>query len=86
MDKQQAAELQRAQKKMQSLRPMHLVRFFGEVKQEFKRIDWPKGDSLKGSAKSVLGWMLLAGFVTYGVDLLLERFVSVLEALARQLS
>ena len=49
-----------------------LVRFFGETKQEVRRISWPTHQELRTSTKVVLSAMLLSGFVLYGVDLVLQ--------------
>lgn len=57
-------------------------RFFGEVKQEFWRISWTTPQELRTSTKVVLGGMLLAGFVIYGVDLVLQGTLSLLNSLS----
>jgi preprotein translocase SecE subunit len=57
-------------------------RFVGEVKQEFWRISWTTPQELRTSTKVVLGGMLLAGFVIYGVDLVLQGALSLLNSLS----
>ncbi len=57
-------------------------RFLGEVKQEFWRINWTTPQELRTSTKVVLGGMLLAGFVIYGVDLILQGMLSLLNTLS----
>ena len=57
-------------------------RFLGEVKQEFWRINWTNPQELRTSTKVVLGGMLLAGFVIYGVDLILQGMLSLLNTLS----
>ncbi|MFZ4099632.1 MAG: preprotein translocase subunit SecE [Chlamydiia bacterium] len=63
-------------------RALDAVRFFGEVKQEAQRVDWPNPPELRTSTKVVLSAMLLAGFVIYGVDLILQGAMHSLNALS----
>ena len=58
------------------------VRFFGSVKSEFWQISWTNPQELRSSTKVVLGGMLLAGFLIYGVDLVLQGAVSLLNSLS----
>jgi preprotein translocase SecE subunit len=58
------------------------VQFFGSVKQEFWRISWTTVPELRRSTKVVLGGMLLAGFLIYGVDLVLRGAISLLNSLS----
>lgn len=64
------------------IRAVEAIRFFGEVKREVRRIDWPGSQELRSSTKVVVGAMLLAGFVTYGVDLILQGAIHSLNALS----
>jgi preprotein translocase SecE subunit len=59
------------------------VKFFGEVKQEMRRISWTSGKELRASTKIVLIALLVSGFATYAVDLILQGGIASLNAIAR---
>jgi preprotein translocase subunit SecE len=55
--------------------------FVGEVKAEFKRINWPSADELKVYTKIVVAMTFLLGMGIYFMDVIIQSIVGGLTAL-----
>ncbi|MCH9608935.1 MAG: Protein translocase subunit SecE [Chlamydiales bacterium] len=49
-----------------------LVKFFGDVKQELKRVDWTSKDELRAYTKIVVACIFSFGLSIYFVDLIIR--------------
>ncbi len=61
----------------------NIVRFFGEVKQELKRINWTSPEELRIYTKMVVGTTFVMGLSIYVWDLIIQNFLSGLHLLFR---
>jgi preprotein translocase subunit SecE len=51
------------------------VRFFGELKEEVRRIQWTTKEELKSHTKIVVAAVFLVGISVYGIDLVCQYTV-----------
>lgn len=57
--------------------------FFGDVKQEFKKIDWTTKTELITYTKVVFGAIFIGGFALYFMDLIVHAALWAMGALVR---
>ncbi|NGX61639.1 MAG: Protein translocase subunit SecE [Chlamydiae bacterium] len=50
--------------------------FFGEVKQELKKVDWTSKEELKNTTKIVLAGIFVFGMFVYFIDLVIRAVLS----------
>ncbi len=60
-----------------------LVRFFGDVKQELRRVDWTSKDELTSYTKIVVISMFVFGTFVYFVDLLMQGFLGAINLVVK---
>lgn len=57
------------------------IQFFGEMKQELRKISWTSKKELLKYTKMVVSSMFVVGFVIYCVDLVIQRSLSFIQFL-----
>lgn len=57
------------------------LRFFGEVKEEFKRMTWTSAEEMRTYAKIVVGMTFFCGMAIYFADLTIQLFLHSLSSL-----
>lgn len=60
-----------------------IVDFFGDVKAEFKKINWTSPEELKAYTKIVVGATFFLGMGIYCIDLFIQAFLNGLNVFIR---
>ena len=53
--------------------------YFESIKEEFRKIEWTPPEEIRTYAKAVVAGTFVFGMVIYGVDIVIQRLLAVLE-------